>query len=137
MQADRWVLGRHCYRRGRSKVGLVQQALQGHGSEESRALVRVYGVCEHRVCSRDHLSIPSTAVWVRYPWLVELSAAVEVSRRVHWYEQMVLRRVFLGCLGGLGLGGLARGDRTVSGNDDGKKRKRAINIQARKMRVVR
>lgn len=104
--------------------------------------MRVYGVCEHRVCSRDHLSIPSTAVWVRYPWLVELSAAVEVSRRVHWYEQMVLRRVFLGCLGGLGLGGLglgglARGDRIVSGNDDGKKRKRAINIQARKMRVVR
>lgn len=100
--------------------------------------MRVYGVCEHRVCSRDHLSIPSTAVWVRYPWLVELSAAVEVSRRVHWYEQRsVLWQVFLGCLGGLGLEGLARGDRTVSGNDDGKKRKRAINIQARKMRVVR
>lgn len=82
--------------------------------------MRVYGVCEHRVCSRDHLSIPSTAVWVRYPWLVELSAAVEVSRRVHWYEQRVLHRVSLEFLEGLELGGLVRRNGTVSSNDDEK-----------------
>lgn len=71
--------------------------------------MRVYGVCEHRDCSRDHLSIPLTAVWELYPWLVELSAAVEVSRRVHWYEQQIVQlRVFLECLGGLVLGDLAR-----------------------------
>lgn len=73
--------------------------------------MRVYGFCEHLGCSRDHLSIPSTAVWVRYPWLVELSASVEVSPQVHWYEQRVLQQVFLKCQGGLGLGGLVRRDR--------------------------
>jgi hypothetical protein len=71
--------------------------------------VRVYGVCEHRGCSRDHLSIPLTAEWVLYPWLVELSAAVEVSQRAHWSEQQKdLLRVFPGCLVGLGLGDLGR-----------------------------
>lgn len=117
MQAVRWaVRGRHCYRRHyHSRVGSVQHALQGQVASGVRPPVRVYGVCEHRDCSRDHLSIPLTAAWVLYPWLVELSAAVEVSRRVHWYEQQIVQlRVFLECLGGLVLGGLARGSRTVS-----------------------
>ena len=108
MQAVRWARGCHCYRRCHSRVVSVQYALQGHGWLEVRPPpVRVCGVCEHRDCSRDHLSIPLTAVWELYPWLVELSAAVEVSRRARWYEQQkVLLRVFLECLGGLGLGGL-------------------------------
>lgn len=58
----------------------------------------------------DHLRSPTPALYVPYPWLVGLSASVEVLRLGHRCGQRGLRRVYPRCQEASALGGLIWGE---------------------------